>query len=186
MEINIEDPLSDKLKTILQQNGDSEFDYTPIVNDILNYTMEECTFAISTLLIESKRRQWSTIDLKEYLEKFLSNPHQIKILAKKYEDEMQTLEETLDEIRIPKTRLVEFQWRLQHEVYNSFQGRVSKPKCLIQLQFLKPDTSALKSAKKCKKFVKSLFTKKICKTVQFDETMHCLPQRLKSTFFENF
>lgn len=141
MEINIEDPLSDKLKTILQQNGDSEFDYTPIVNDILNYTMEECTFAISTLLIESKRRQWSTIDLKEYLEKFLSNPHQIKILAKKYEDEMQTLEETLDEIRIPKTRLVEFQWRLQHEVYNSFQGRVSKPKCLIQLQFLKPDTN---------------------------------------------
>ena len=43
-------------------------------------------------------------------------------------------------------------------------------------------SSALKSAKKsAKKFVKSHFSKKICKKVQFDETMHCLlPQRLKS------
>ena len=142
MEGNIEDPLSDKLKTILQQNGDAEFDYnTPIVSDVSNHTIEAYTFAISTLYIESKRRQWSTIDLTEYLDKFLSNSHQIKMIAQKYEDEMQTLEETLDEIRIPKTRLVEFQWRLQHEVYNSFQGRVSKPKCLIQLQFLKPDNT---------------------------------------------
>ena len=146
MERNIEDPLSDKLKTILQQNGDSKFDYSTLIVNNINYTMEEYTFAISTLFIESKRRQWSTIDLKEYLEKFLSDSHQIKILAKKYEDEMQTLEETLDEIRIPKTRLVEFQWRLQHEVYNSFQGRVSKPKCLIQLQFLKPDTTTSASS----------------------------------------
>ena len=146
MERNIEDPLSDKLKTILQQNGDSKFDYSTLIVNNINYKMEEYTFAISTLFIESKRRQWSTIDLKEYLEKFLSDSHQIKILAKKYEDEMQTLEETLDEIRIPKTRLVEFQWRLQHEVYNSFQGRVSKPKCLIQLQFLKPDTTTSASS----------------------------------------
>ena len=146
MERNIEDPLSDKLKTILQQNGDSKFDYSTLIVNNINYTMEAYTFAISTLFIESKRRQWSTIDLKEYLEKFLSDSHQIKILAKKYEDEMQTLEETLDEIRIPKTRLVEFQWRLQHEVYNSFQGRVSKPKCLIQLQFLKPDTTTSASS----------------------------------------
>ena len=146
MERNIEDPLSDKLKTILQQNGDSKFDYSTLIVNNINYTMEEYTFAISTLFIESKRRQWSTIDLKEYLEKFLSDSHQIKILAKKYEDEMQTLDETLDEIRIPKTRLVEFQWRLQHEVYNSFQGRVSKPKCLIQLQFLKPDTTTSASS----------------------------------------
>ena len=146
MERNIEDPLSDKLKTILQQNGDSKFDYSTLIVNNINYTMEEYTFAISTLFIESKRRQWSTIDLKEYLEKFISDSQQIKILSKKYEDEMQTLEETLDEIRIPKTRLVEFQWRLQHEVYNSFQGRVSKPKCLIQLQFLKPDTTTSASS----------------------------------------
>ena len=146
MERNIEDPLSDKLKTILQQNGDSKFDYSTLIVNNINYTMEELTFAISTLFIESKRRQWSTIDLKEYLEKFLSDSHQIKILAKKYEDEMQTLEETLDEIRIPKTRLVEFQWRLQHEVYKSFQGLASKPKCLIQLQFLKPDTTTSASS----------------------------------------
>ena len=47
---------------------------------------------------------------------------------------------------------------------------------------------ALKSAKKVQKiFVKSIFShKKICKKVQFDETMHCLPQRLKSTLFEIF
>ena len=146
MERNIEDPLSDKLKTILQQNDDSKFDYSTLIVNNINYTMEEYTFAISTLFIESKRRQWSTIDLKEYLEKFISDSQQIKILSKKYEDEMQTLEETLDEIRIPKTRLVEFQWRLQHEVYNSFQGRVSKPKCLIQLQFLKPDTTTSASS----------------------------------------
>ena len=146
MERNIEDPLSDKLKTILQQNGNSKFDYSTLIVNNINYTMEEYTFAISTLFIESKRRQWSTIDLKEYLEKFLSDSQQIKILAKKYEDEMKTLEETLDEIRIPTTRLVEFQWRLQHEVYNSFQGRVSKPKCLIQLQFLQPDTTTSASS----------------------------------------
>ena len=42
------------------------------------------------------------------------------------------------------------------------------------------DRSAYKSATNTKKIAKSCFTKK----VQFDETNHSLPQRLKSTFFE--
>ena len=49
--------------------------------------------------------------------------------------------------------------------------------------------SALKSAKKYKKVVKSFFRKKsVKKSVEFDKSMNaqCLPQRLKSTFFEIF
>ena len=40
--------------------------------------------------------------------------------------------------------------------------------------------------KSTKKFVKSLFTKKIRKKVQFYETMNCLLQRLKSMFLLSF
>ena len=31
-----------------------------------------------------------------------------------------------------------------------------------------------------------IYSQKICQRMQFDETMHCLSQRLKSTFFEKF
>ena len=126
----MEDILAERLKRILQtapENASEEVDTTSFLDN--SNLMTSRQGALLTMIAEAKRRDWSEDELVSYFNGITGK--EIASWAT-IDDVGQCLEDTRPS-RAPK--LMETQWRLQHEIYNSEQGKVSRPKLLLKLTF---------------------------------------------------
>ena len=123
-EIILDDILSDQLKLIIS-NPNKIAEINPNIFNTEKDTLDSYTFAVFTLYSEANRRNWSKDELKDYISNHITDKNQVKEIIEKYETNMRTIEDTLNQIVSRKTQLVGFKWRVVHEVYNSFQGSTS-------------------------------------------------------------
>lgn len=125
----MEDILDERLKRILLTAKTGSNEDTLLLEDNSNL-MSSKQGALLTMIAEAKRRDWNKDELASYFNGITGK--EIASWATK-ED---TVAECLEQTRPGEgPKLIGVQWRLQHEIYNSVQGKVGKAKCLVQLTF---------------------------------------------------
>ena len=127
-----EELLSQHFKNILVRSSDIN-----ITDLVENNVFSIAEGALLTLRVEAKRRQWDDNQLANYLGAFKPTGFSSHISSAADE----TIHQVLTRTRARKLKLVGFRCQVHHEIYNSFQGRISRPQCLIEFSLMMGSSS---------------------------------------------
>ena len=125
--------LSEHLRDVLIQSDD--IPRTDFIENNEKDGVQMVEGALLTLWVEAKRRQWDENQLAKYLGTLQLATGSSDDVINAYKAD-KTIHQVLKRTRARKLKLVGFRCQVEYEIYNSFQGRVSRPQCLLQLNFM--------------------------------------------------
>ena len=133
----MEELLANPLKAKLVEEPDKT-EWVNFLNEDEKKSIGKNEGALLTLLVEARRRKWSNARLIEYLDTYLElDIDATKKILDAYEERKARIDDCLHSTAIRRSRLVGFRVEPFFEVYNSRVGRVSLPKCLVELDLIK-------------------------------------------------